>query len=280
MFASHILGYFALGQGGWTRNWVFGESPSRYQDMGEALLILVAGIVIASLALTRRGPKDRLLRGAMIALSAYGAICITIYCLPAQTYAHHWVVGTPFQYVAIGLALSAAAKLKASRGVTMHRLALVSVVALLLLRVPVFVETQTDLWNREYGARFDPLFSRLGTFAGQHPNSLFGATTWGTGTQMYCFSQGDDRRIWEPFRGGSQFLGFVEEVNKGAWESLYLVYMPEKVGHYGQEAADRVSNAVESSPAWRETEVDPQFSDRSILVIRKFVPNTSVEIPQ
>jgi hypothetical protein len=274
--ADHLFGYFELGQGRWVREWILDASPAIGWSAVEVLLLLVASGWVASLAM--RHTETPGLARAEVALATFGGIAVAFYMLPEATLPHHWIAGTPFQYAAIGLALTALGRAAPSGKARQSHLALMLVVAaLVVVRVPAVATTGAALWQQQHSARFDPAFTRLGNFVAQHPDSLFVAATWGVATQMYCWSQGDDQRIWEPMWDDVQLQRFREKMIAGGWQSLYIVLWPSYDG-INPEGTAKTIRAVEESSAWQETESEPEINESS-FVVRKFVPSSPPDAP-
>jgi len=57
-----------------------------------------------------REPTARL---TLLAIGCYVSVGIALYLFPRKTWIHHWVLGTPFHYVAIGLGLESLKRLRA-----------------------------------------------------------------------------------------------------------------------------------------------------------------------
>ena len=103
---SYAYQYFALAQGGMARQLVLGDSPGSFWPQAEAALTLLLLVIIAVAAFRSRS-TNRLMTLAGIIAASYLLVGISVFLLPRDTFVHHWILGTPFHYGAIALALPA-----------------------------------------------------------------------------------------------------------------------------------------------------------------------------
>ncbi len=90
--------YFALGDGAMVRQCILGEAH-RFV-VPEAILLVAALSAVLALRWTERSdPRPAIL------IACYLAVGIGIFLLPNRTGPYHWVIGTPFQYLALSMAL-------------------------------------------------------------------------------------------------------------------------------------------------------------------------------
>ena len=66
--------------------------------------LMTTVLMLASSVVWFLGLRERTARLTLLAILCYAGIAILIYLVPRATSVHHWVLGTPFQYVAVGLA--------------------------------------------------------------------------------------------------------------------------------------------------------------------------------
>ncbi|HSF43414.1 MAG TPA: hypothetical protein VLT87_26685, partial [Thermoanaerobaculia bacterium] len=99
--------YLTLGYGGLFRASMLGLGGQPWAELLEGMLAGAVFLSIAFLAARRDAPGS--LRLAGLALVGYGAVGCGLWLLPRATWAHHWILGTPFQYAALALALSSEA---------------------------------------------------------------------------------------------------------------------------------------------------------------------------
>ena len=90
--------YLSLGDGGLVREFILGEV--RGSAIPEAALLSVA---LAAILVRRWVVRDDRLPAVLVA--CYAAIGVGLFALPNRTWAHHWIIGTPFQYLAIALSI-------------------------------------------------------------------------------------------------------------------------------------------------------------------------------
>ena len=199
-FLGMIERYLELGNGRLIRRFILGD-PARWTDGLELLLIgLILILILALLFLHRRDP-DVNLRQARTAILSYFSIGIALYLLPRATWAHHWILGTPFQYLAIVLATQAILS-KDLRGLPGRRTLRYLVVALFALWVPLrvanVISLEQSLYQGKSSARWHPDVLSLAEFAARSSNeAVFIAGNWGVAYPIYCFANGQQGFVYE-----------------------------------------------------------------------------------
>jgi hypothetical protein len=240
----------------------------------EAGLLLAALILSGVIGVTR--PHDGRNRTILTAIGCYLGIGIALLVSPRRTGPHHWVLGTPFQYVAIGFALEAARQrfLPARSGAAWRAYAApglrVVVAALLLVRVAGLISVERALWRGDSGPWWSPELTQLGRFAAARAGkAVFIAADWGVATQIYCLSNGRDQLVYEPFwsyEGPAQLQRLQQESGTDVLYALSL--NPPKVR---VATAERIFRDLASSPYWQETDIDAEAAHWHAVTIRKFI---------
>lgn len=256
--------YLALGQGAEVRQFILGDSSSPLWRQLEALVMfgVLLGIAVGAFRL-RHTNRLMFLAGCMVA--SYALVGISLFMLPQVTSVHHWVLGTPFQYIAIALALFALGKH------TLSRAALFLAVAVLLVaRIPSFFGTESSLaYGRASGA-FDPVFTRIAEIAARRSKeSAFIAADWGTATQIYCLGNGQDDLVYEPFWGSDPvkaLQGITQNTRKA---TLYIVVTG--LGSQFLESSESIIRAMANSPNWQEVPIENEMKYLPPMSVRKFV---------
>jgi hypothetical protein len=259
-FLTAAAEYLALGEGGPFRALMLGLPRWPWIELAERGLVVALAIVVA--AARRSAPP--LLRTASVALLAYALVWLSLCLLPRAAWAHHWILGTPFHYAALALALTAGS---ASRWVRRG----LPVLALLwiALRLPNLVSIETALARGSASAAWDPSLSRIGEIAAKNVDrAIYVASDWGVATQIYCLSNGRPGIVREPFWNyqGPQNLYF----GPGRYD-LYLVRLrnPPRVV---PGAMERIERDLAADPRWREVPVEPEAASLREVLVRKFVP--------
>lgn len=190
---SFLETYADLGSGAGLASWILGRPLPAWVPSGEGLVVLfLCGVVIcAGLAAS---PDCRRLRGAAVFAALYPMVGLAVEALPARTSIHHWVIGTPLQYAAFALALAGLVagegRGRVPRGLLRGAFA-PALILLVALRLPAVFAIERDLRAGLHSANFDPETTELAAFANRQPDdSLFIATEWGIGNQIFCLSNG------------------------------------------------------------------------------------------
>ena len=210
------------------------------------------------------------IRGVGIALVDYGAVCLGLYFLPRPTWVHHWLLGTPFQYAAVALALPALAR-GMGRQKTLGITLAILIALWLAVRLPGLVQTERALAAGRASSSWDPSLAAIGRFAAdREKGTIFIASDWGVATQILAFSNGRPGLVYEPFwryEGPEQLRTLEEE--SGA-RVLYLVRLrvpPRTV----PGALERIEHDLLHDPRWREVPVEAEAARLRQVLVRKLV---------
>jgi hypothetical protein len=265
----------ALGHGGRAREMIFGLTSGRPQiflEMG-FLAVLILGIGLVAWMQHRAGT----LRAAGAALVAYLVAGSALCALPRLTWAHHWLLATPFQYVAVALAVQAltllAAKERVWRGAAVALICVLG--AWLAVRTVGVASLARALRGSAVTENWDPSLARLGEFAADRADeALFVATGWGVGTQILCYGNGQSRLVEEPFwddRGAEQLRGILHRSGK---RTVYLVRLRSDSDANGLAA--RIEADLLKDPDWVAAPVEPETEAWKGAILRKFQARVGV----
>jgi hypothetical protein len=261
----------ALGYGGRVRELMLGISPAARAEIGEASLLASVLLLVFFLSLRWRAPGEPTLRRAGIALAAFAAVAAGLQILPRATWVHHWILATPFQYVAIAVALRGLAWRKTSGARKIAALTLAVLATLWLgLRLAALASLESALRNGKASEAWDPSLAELGRFAARHlSGTLFVATDWGVGTQILCYANGRPGRVVEPFwdARGVEVPEIAAAIERA--EALYLVRLRRGTGLF--PATARIEREIASNPSWREVVPEAETSGWRAVSLRKYV---------
>jgi hypothetical protein len=257
--------YLSIGAGAELRAWILGTTIPGWLRIMEGALTGTLLILSAVRTTDAAGDRTRLLdrsRAARIAVAAYLLCMVGTWLLPAETEAHHWIVGTPFQYVAFALAAQGADEWK-----RWTRLALILLFA---VRLPALIATESSIIAGRYGIEWHPDFSRLGIWASGKPSeTLFVAADWGLATQIACFSNGSHvpKELFWNYERREQLEGALSGPGT---RTYYLVALADP-SPVNREGTRRLMADAASVAGWREEPVDPDAAALKTLVIRRFI---------
>lgn len=263
-FLSFLGRYVSLGHGGFFRSFMLGLERLPWAEILEGGIAAAVCLVVAAGATGRNVPPSA--RRAGVALAGYGAVCLGLYLLPRPTGAHHWILGIPFQYAALALALPALQQRR------VLGLALSALAALwLTARLPALVQIERALAAGRASSAWDPSLAQIGRFAAARADgAIFVASDWGVATQIRAFSQGRPGLVYEPFwryQGPEQLREI--EAESGA-RVLYLVRLrtpPRTV----PGATERIEGDLAADPRWQEVPPEPAAAALEEVLVRKFV---------
>jgi hypothetical protein len=263
-FLFFLGSYFSLGEGGFFRGFMLGLDRRPWAEGLEGGIAAAVFLLLLAGTVGRSAPPSA--RRAGVALAAYGAVCLGLFLLPRSTGPHHWILGTPFQYAAVALALPALGRRR------VLALALPGLVSLwLAARLPAVVQIERALGAGRASSAWDPSLAEIGRFAAERPaGAVFVASDWGVATQILAFSDGRPGLVHEPFwryRGPEQLREIGQE--SGA-RVLYLVRLrnpPRAV----PGAMERIERDLAADPRWREVPVEPEAARLKEVLVRKLV---------
>jgi hypothetical protein len=266
----HASQFLSLGQGVMSRDQILGEPTRPVFANLEAATILFLLLTIAIAAWRyRREHRSIHLAGALVI--AYVVMCISFFLMPRGTFIHHWIVATPFHYLAIALALPALMDLARMRYTLLYVAALtVGLTVLLAARVVTLYAIESSLMAGKASAAFGPALNRVAEIAAaKRKDAVFVSSDWGSGTQIYCFSNGQDDFVYEPFWDANPSQATTRVAAETNKNILYVV--TTHLSEQFESAARQVEAAMASADGWHEVPVDGEFAGLHRIDVRKFV---------
>ena len=197
-----LKGFLSLGAGHEVRQFILGVPSVAWGDALEiSLLVLSLGVAgVLAAGSWREDPHARL---AGIGLLAYLSILLlTLSLLLKESGGHHWITGTPFQYVAMAMAADFFLRKAFPPSRSVERppskarsfpvvLAAGMLIIFGILRGYNVMVTESDLAARRASPAWDPSYTAVARFAVQHGrDASFIAADWGFAPQIYSLSNG------------------------------------------------------------------------------------------
>jgi hypothetical protein len=279
--ARHGLEYLALAHGRYVRAFILGDVARRPLAAVEAAAC-AATLAMAVLAAGRLARRDPALRAGLIAAAGYAAVGVGLYLLPRPAWKsglgpHHLLLGTPFQYVAVALALTGLERLRGDRWARWAgRCLWLGLVIWLASRAPGMVSLERSLGRGAASVRWHPSLTRLGEFAGRRADrAIFVATDWGVATQMYCFANGRPGVVHEPFWPGGRALASI--LQRAGSRAVYLVELVPPSGVTRETG--RITASMATAPGWVEVPPENEVVGLRAVRVRKFVRADSAGAP-
>ncbi|MHC4267837.1 MAG: hypothetical protein ACYSTS_05170 [Planctomycetota bacterium] len=213
-----------------------------------------------------------------VMLLSYIVVGITLYLLPASTWVHHWLIGTPFQYIAISFALVGLHQIKAT--FRFHfKLFYMFFVAILIIFVIIrcigLASVERSFSREATSELFDASITEFGHLASNRTEeAVFFAADHGIATQIYCFSNGYPHFVYELFadyKGPEQIRKIIEQSGK---KIIYVVVrnpsmqlIPENTEKIFQDI-DAISDWL---PGWHEVSLENEMAELKAVNVRKYV---------
>lgn len=268
-FMKFALKYLSLGDGVSLKAWIL--STNTANNHLEAYLMGVIFLLIMILSGVY-GKRNKFFRMSLLMLLCYGIIGIGLYLLPMTSWVHHWIIGTPFQYMAISLAFVGLYVSQPTINLSM-KLWRISfsflVITLLVFRLLGLVSLEKSFIKGATSLGWDSSFTKIGYFAAEHSEEVvFVAANWGVAAQIYCLSNGKPNLVYEPFwqYGGSEQLRRI--IKESGKNTLYLVI--NKTVNLKHDVALRIIRDIETLPNWKEVPVENSIKESEAIKTRKF----------
>jgi hypothetical protein len=268
----HAWGYAGLGAGEYVRRFILGSNAPAPTGSVEPFLLGFALLLAGTAVLLRR--DERGARAALAALGSYVGIALALYLLPRRAWLHHWIIGTPFQYVAIGLALDSSRRTVASAsayvGAARRVLPLV-VAVLLVMRLAGVISLERALWRGDAARQWHASLTELGHFAAARADeAIFVAADWGVATQIYCLANGRPGLVYEPFWAYDGPADLLRLQRQSGATVMYAV-APNPPSDVRPATTTRIFDDLSSAPYWREAPVEAEAARLTAVTIRKFL---------
>ena len=263
-FGSFLGDYLSLGEGPGARYFILGQAPP---VRGVHYLLPLLGLCIAYMAVRLLMGKRQWTISASLALG-YFLAGLGTYLLPNPTWIHHWIIGTPFQYAALAIAFT---ELYPDRvrgrwplcrvifgGLTILLLACNSISIIGAVKSIMRDEAAT-LWHQD--------FTRLGQRIGPRlHDSVFIAKDWGVATQVYCFGNGEDRCVYQPYYYDGPWV--LEKILKQAQKKICYLAGPNPP--LNPATSEKMLRDMRELPGWQEIPIDDDLKELTVIEVRKF----------
>ena len=116
-----------------------------------------------------------------------------------DTFIYHYLFAVPFLYISISISLNIS-NLKYKRTRYVYVLFLIFLSFLTINRILNYSNVLNKLSKGSYSEIFHPEYTTLAKLASQKAtDSVFIAADWGFGIQIYLFSNGAEKAVYEPF---------------------------------------------------------------------------------
>jgi hypothetical protein len=188
--------------------------------------VLFCLIIIGRIVFRRQ--NSTYFRLSAVLLLSYFSVMISIYFLPAPTSVHHWIIATPFQYVAVGMFLLGLVEQNPNTLSSASKLIFTAPLLLLAIsRVSGAVAVEQSFLKGDASYKWDPSLTTMAKFAAdQSAHAIFIAADWGIANQMICFLNGNPGIVHE-------FIGLdqnrIEQVlnifRRTEAADIYLVFL-------------------------------------------------------
>jgi hypothetical protein len=237
--------------------------------------ICIAMAAVAIVGLRSRRPLARM---AAVSAISWPAIGVAFWLTPKLTWVHHWIFGTPFQYMALALAFAAWFPARAGapesreKPVALLRLVLAGCTAVLLATGMLgMVNVERAFAAGRYSVTFSPDLTTVAkAAAAEGPDAIFLAADWGVATQIYCMSNGRDDLVKELYGRyhGPQTLESL--VGSPQIRSFYLAALNPPTAVAPEDVARIFADAA-TLPGWRVEPLQGKLAEVRNVSLTRYV---------
>ena len=260
--------YVALGNGALERRFMFSAAPFLWTEWLEGFAVVSLTLLIG-FGVWMRAQSNRTAVVAGIAMLSYLVIGVLLRYLPAETAENHWIIGTPFQYLAIALAPVTLCSMRISTR-RLRPLVFIAIAMLISARGPAVVSAFEAIRDDKYASVWDPSVNLAAAFAaGQPENAVIIAADWGIGTQVFCLANGRQDFVFELFwdyRGRETLNRILNHSER----QFALVAAPKPRPLVKRQATGQIFNDMAGSEDWAEIKLDPWVYNLRSIEIRAF----------
>ena len=264
--------YLSLGSGSVVKQFICGVGTPAPLVLFESLSLLGL-LTLAGLAAFSLPRPNRWSALAGTAIASYAALGVGVRLLPQGTWCHHWIVGTPFQYVALCLCvagLQASGHPRGRFGRFVPRVLAALLIVFLGYRCVNLSLLEGALRTGRSSADWDPGLTRLAEFSARRGGEMgFIAADWGVALQMGLMGTGRtpvEELTWS-FEGEKSLTDALQRLHR---DSVYLVFKHPPTNVAPARTA-RMLPAMRGLPGWREVEVDAEVRALPPVRLYKFV---------
>ncbi len=262
-----LVDYLSLGAGRQVEKFILDWPAAHVLAQAEATLIAGALGAAMLLALKEGGNLGRAVSGST---AAYCLVFLVVEVMPRATWVHHWIIGTPFQYVAV----AGGAVMASRRGGLWARGALVLGGIWLVLRLLLVGHLAVGLEEGLASRRWDPSLNSFAAAAARVPeDSVFLAADWGVSPQIFCWSQGRAGIVREPLWGDEWRSQLADLEMPGRYHAVHLVVMKPPSGVRSGRRQEIVQ-WMETRPGWHEVPSPDWLAHQRVISGRTFVPES------
>ena len=270
--------YLTLGNGSIVEETILGtgDIESAYYSIGNAveLLFIFLLMILSICAIKRYYYQNTYFRLSLACWLSYFSIGIGLHLLPNATSIHHWILGTPFHYIAIVLSLIGICHLPSPpwSGTSIYRgFFIISVLFFFVFRITTLVSVEQSLIQGKASPKWSPELTRMGLFASRKQDvAAFVAADWGVATQIICLSNGNPNLVYElyaDYKGPQQLRNVIHNSGK---KIFYLVH-PVPLSGVNLNNSGRIIEDISHLNELNEVSVETSMENLKTLRIRKFI---------
>ena len=265
--------YPGLGAGNYFLEYMLGEKSPNFYYFNELFFISLFTVVILFLN-SFVIPRKKIFNLSTIFFLCWIMTFFVLYLSPQKAYERNYLLGTPFQYLAIIFIfplLKTVVKINFRNLLKLFLIILFSfwfiVRGINLFRVASF------LTEGKYSNSWDPSFTKIGLYArNKSEDSLFVSLNWGTGIQIFLLNNGSEDNIFEPFtytdfKGITDIYRELENKNK---KYLYTIVNKYSDNNDTYFTRNKIINDINNSDLFAPLPLEEEFENLTALDIRKY----------
>ena len=260
---------FSLGAGTEVKDFILGKSYPILKTIEGSFVFLLLSLVMC---ITLNYKRFVYFQQARLFVYCYLLTIFALYLLPKDTWVHHWIISTPFQYMAFFFTiLGIVIDNKTRKNRIYLKWCFSSLLVLFFVfRGVCFVTLEMMLLEKNASETWDPSYTSVAKFALERKeDSIFISTDWGIGTQWFCFQNGVPDNAFEK----SSHYGNIAEINeifekRTKFDTLYIVFNKKMKTPYS--TTEKVVDDLRKSGQWIEQPPENRYRQWRSVALLKF----------
>lgn len=264
VFFIKLYNFLSIGTGNTLVKSIFAESLFKLNIHTEIILLLLIIIIFSYLFI--RGSNYFL---PYFFLSSWITIFLFLYLLPMDTFIYHYLFAVPFLYISISISLNIS-NLKYKRTRYVYVLFLIFLSFLTINRILNYSNVLNKLSKGSYSEIFHPEYTTLAKLASQKAtDSVFIAADWGFGIQIYLFSNGAEKAVYEPFWNYNSIDQLENTILNSGKKYLYLVNH-RAPSNIRKENTIKIMSDINKINFLTQVEIEQEFKNLKLFKINKY----------
>lgn len=278
-FLQLVSNYLSLGNGSLLKFVILGSdinNPYKYIDLEKYFISTI--LLLSTIIAICYWKQNKVFRLSGVMLLSYILLVIVLYLLPTPTWAHHWIIGTPFQYTAISFTFFGLYHMKTPSDIRikLFQISFTSILIIfLIVRCVGLTSLEKSFFRGDTSVMFDSSITKLGHLASNRAKeAIFMAADHGIATQIYCLSNGHPNLVHELFanyKGPKQIKDIIRQTGKTIMYVVIRNPSMQLIPKNTENIFRDIDTLSDWLPGWEEVLVENELADLKAIKVRKFM---------